>query len=72
VHGAITRFVVTIPSDATIFHVFELDVSHVDDQWLEAHERTREWVDLAEAYSRVQWKPELGQALRQCSLAPKR
>ncbi|KZT53505.1 hypothetical protein CALCODRAFT_440012 [Calocera cornea HHB12733] len=72
VRGTITRYVTTFPSDQTIFHVYEMDVSSVDDQWMEGHERTREWVDLAEAYKRVQWKDELGQALLLCSINPKR
>jgi len=72
VRGTITRYVATFPSDQTIFHVYEMDVISVDDQWMEGHERMREWVDLAEAYKRVQWKDELGQALTLCSLAPNR
>jgi len=72
VRGTITRFVITVPSDATIFHVYELDVTEVDAEWPEMNERNREWVDIAEAYKRVSWKAELAQALMNCSLAPKR
>lgn len=63
---------VTIPSASSTYHFYELDVSGLDADWLEAKERTREWVDFAEAVNRVAWKPELAQGLMLCSLAPNR
>lgn len=72
VRGRITRFVTTINSPSTIYHFYELEVSSLDREWLECKERTREWVDYAEAYRRIAWKPELAQGLSLSSLAPKR
>jgi len=70
--GTITRFVTTIPSAASTYHFYELDVASLDSDWLESKERRREWVDFAEAMRRVAWKPELVQGLALCSLAPRR
>ncbi|TFY78080.1 hypothetical protein EWM64_g5928 [Hericium alpestre] len=72
VRGAITRFVTTIPSASSTYHFYELDVSGLDQDWLESKERTREWVDYAEAVRRVSWKQELAQGLMLSSLAPRR
>jgi diphosphoinositol-polyphosphate diphosphatase len=47
-----------------------MDVTSLDDQWMEAHERRREWVDYATALNRLKWKPELAQGLSLSSLAP--
>ncbi|KAG8967782.1 hypothetical protein FRC03_009331 [Tulasnella sp. 419] len=72
VHGKITRFVVTIPTASVTYHVYEMDVTSLEEVWLECHERTREWVDYHEAVRRLMWKPELVQCMMLCSLAPKR
>ena len=72
VRGTITRFVTTIPSAASTYHFYELDVASLDADWLECKERRREWVDFAEAMRRVAWKPELMQGLALSSLAPRR
>lgn len=72
VRGTITRFVTTISTAAANYHVYELDVSALEETWLEAGERRREWVAWAEAVRRVQWKPELAQALMGASIAPRR
>lgn len=72
VRGTITRFVTTIPSAASTYHFYELDVASLDSDWLESKERRREWVDFAEAMRRVAWKPELVQGLALSSLAPRR
>ncbi|KAI6123570.1 NUDIX hydrolase domain-like protein [Pisolithus croceorrhizus] len=72
VRGRITRYVTTINSPSTIYHFYELEVSSLDREWLECKERTREWVDYAEAYRRIAWKPELAQGLSLSSIAPKR
>ncbi|KAF8591052.1 hypothetical protein K439DRAFT_1328137 [Ramaria rubella] len=72
VHGTITRFIVTIPGSTATYHFYELDVTMLQEQWPEMHERRREWVDFAEAYRRCAWKPELAQALLMASFAPKR
>ena len=72
VRGTITRYVLTINTAAAVYHFYEMDVSALEDTWLEAGERRREWVTLAEAVRRVQWKPELAQGLMACSIAPKR
>jgi len=72
VRGTITRFVTTIPSAASTYHFYELDVASLDSDWLECKERRREWVDFAEAMRRVAWKPELMQGLALSSLAPRR
>lgn len=72
VRGTITRFVTTIPSAASTYHFYELDVASLDSDWLECKERRREWVDFAEAMQRVSWKPELMQGLALSSLAPRR
>jgi diphosphoinositol-polyphosphate diphosphatase len=61
--------VTTIPSPATTYHFYELDVSTLDADWLERHERKREWVDYHEAVRRLEWKTELAQGLRSSSLA---
>lgn len=65
-----SRFVTTIPTASAIYHVFEMDVTSLDADWLERKERKREWVDYATAISRLLWKPELAQALSMSSLAP--
>lgn len=70
--GTITRFVITIPTPNTIYHVFEMDVTTVEEDWLERNERRREWVDYAEALRRLTWKPELAQSIIMSTLAPKR
>ncbi|KAF5372779.1 hypothetical protein D9615_010115 [Tricholomella constricta] len=72
VRGTITRFVITIPTPSTIYHFYELDVAGLDQDWLERHERRREWVDYAEAVRRLEWKSELAQGLKLSSLAPVR
>lgn len=72
VRGTVTRFVTTIPSASTTYHFYELDVSSLDADWLEAKERRREWVDYAEAVRRISWKQELAQGLSLSSLAPRR
>jgi len=63
VHGVISRKVTMIPTATAIYHVYELEVSHLEADWLERKERTREWVDYTTACSRLQWKPELLQGL---------
>jgi len=72
VRGTITRYVTTIPSESTIYHFYELDVSTLDKEWLEQNQRRREWVDFAEAVRRIGWKYELAQGLMLSSLAPRR
>jgi len=72
VRGVITRYIQTIPTQTATFHFYELDVTALEEQWAECKERRREWVSWAEAIRRVQWKPELAQALMMCSLAPRR
>ncbi|KAF8318497.1 hypothetical protein DL93DRAFT_2054597 [Clavulina sp. PMI_390] len=72
VRGVVSRYVTTIPTPTAIYHVYEMDVTSLDDQWLEAKERRREWVNYATAMARLQWKPELAQALSMSSLAPRR
>ncbi|KAG6919180.1 hypothetical protein DXG01_008478 [Tephrocybe rancida] len=72
VRGTITRFVITIPTPATTYHFYELDVAGLDQDWLEKYERRREWVDYAEACRRLEWKAELSQGLKLSSLAPTR
>ena len=72
VRGRISRYVTTVPTASVTFHFYELDVVSLDNQWLESHERRREWVDYAEAERRVAWKPELSHGLRLSSLAPGR
>ncbi|THG93254.1 hypothetical protein EW145_g8420 [Phellinidium pouzarii] len=72
VHGTITKYVTTIPSATATYHFYELDMSSLENDWLERSERRREWVDFAEAVRRVQWKPELAQALMLSTLAPRR
>ncbi|KAG6902853.1 hypothetical protein C0995_010738 [Termitomyces sp. Mi166 len=72
VRGTITRFVITIPTPATTYHFYELDVAALDSDWLEKKERRREWVDYAEACKRLEWKSELSQGLKLSSLAPPR
>ncbi|KAF8525775.1 NUDIX hydrolase domain-like protein [Hysterangium stoloniferum] len=71
VYGTITRYVTTIPSPTATYHFYELDVTGLLDQWPEAHERRREWVDFGEGLRRCQWKPELAQALMMTSFAPR-
>lgn len=70
VRGKITRFVTTIPSPASTYHFYELDVSALDQTWMECRERRREWVDYAEAVRRLEWKAELAQGLKLSSLNP--
>lgn len=72
VKGLVTCFVTTIQTTTAIYHVYELDVTSLEETWLESNERAREWVDYAEAIRRLQWKPELAQALSMCSVAPQR
>ncbi|KAI5886010.1 uncharacterized protein SCHCODRAFT_02518586 [Schizophyllum commune H4-8] len=72
VRGTITRFVITIPTESTTYHFYELDVTALDSDWLECKERKREWVDYAEAVRRLEWKKELSQGLQLSSLAPPR
>ncbi|KIY65159.1 hypothetical protein CYLTODRAFT_400829 [Cylindrobasidium torrendii FP15055 ss-10] len=72
VRGTITRFVITIPTPSATYHFYELDVSAMDTDWLECHERRREWVDYAEAVRRLEWKAELSRGLQLSSLAPNR
>lgn len=72
VRGTITRYVTTIPSPSTTYHFYELDVSSLDQDWLESKERRREWVDYAEAIRRISWKPQLAQGLTLSTLAPSR
>jgi len=68
----VTRFVTTIKGTTATYHVYELDVTTLDTNWLEKDERSREWVDYPEALRRLAWKPELAQALTLSSLAPRR
>ncbi|KZS92470.1 hypothetical protein SISNIDRAFT_412634 [Sistotremastrum niveocremeum HHB9708] len=72
VHGKITKYVTTIPTESTTYHFYELDVTKLEDQWPESHERSREFVDYAEALTRLAWKPELAQGLSMSSMAPRR
>lgn len=72
VRGPITCFVTTIKGATATYHVYELDVTMLENTWLEKDERSREWVDYAEALRRLAWKPELAQALTMSSLAPRR
>lgn len=71
VRGTITRYVTTIPSPSTTYHFYELDVSTLDQDWLESKERRREWVDYAEAIRRISWKPQLARGLTLSTLAPR-
>ena len=70
VRGTITKYITTINGTTATYHFYEMDVSAVDGEWLENKQRRREWVDYGEAIRRVQWKPELAQALMLSSLAP--
>lgn len=72
VQGVITTFVTTINGTTATYHFFELDAQALQNDWLEKRERRREWVDYADAIQRLQWKPELVQALMLSSLAPRR
>ncbi|KAI5116654.1 hypothetical protein M0805_004916 [Coniferiporia weirii] len=72
VHGTITKYVTTINGVTATYHFYELDALSLESNWLEQRERRREWVDFAEAVKRVQWKPELAQALMLSTLAPPR
>lgn len=69
--GIVTRFVTTVNGTSATIHFYELDAQSLDDNWLEQHQRRREWVDFAEASKRLQWKPELVQGLMLSSLAPR-
>ena len=71
-HGKISRYVTTTSTRTATYHFYELDVTGLDADWLESGERRREWVDYAEASSRLQWKPELQQGLGLSSVALKR
>lgn len=71
VRGTITSYVTTIESPSTTYHFYELDVSTLDQDWLESNERTREWVDYTEAVRRISWKKELAQGLSMSSLNPR-
>jgi diphosphoinositol-polyphosphate diphosphatase len=68
VRGTITRYVTTIPTPSTTYHFYELDVSALEQDWLERNERRREWVDYAEAIKRLAWKRELARGLELSSL----
>jgi len=70
VKGSITRQLTTIDTSSAKYHVFELNVNSLQETWLESEERQREWVDYAEAFKRLQWKPELARALSMCRVAP--
>lgn len=70
VRGTVTRYVITIPTPSATYHFYELDVARLEPDWLERNERRREWVDYAEAVRRLEWKSELAQGLKLCSLAP--
>jgi hypothetical protein len=70
VRGTITRYVTTIPTASATYHFYELDVTGLDQVWLESNERVREWFDFGEAVRRIQWKQELAQGLMLSSLAP--
>ena len=72
VRGRITRYLISIPTAAVIYHFFELDVDRQEADWPERLQRMREWVDYGEAILRVQWKEELAYALRLSSVAPRR
>jgi len=72
VRGPISCFVTTISGPTAIYHVYELDVTTLENTWPEKDERSREWVDYPEALRRLAWKPELAQALSMSSLAPRR
>ncbi|EJD06954.1 uncharacterized protein FOMMEDRAFT_77016 [Fomitiporia mediterranea MF3/22] len=72
VHGTISKFVTTIHGATATYHFYELDAVSLETNWLEQGQRRREWVDYAEAIRRLQWKPELVQALMLSSLAPPR
>jgi len=72
VRGTITRFVTTIPSAASTYHFYELEVTKIDTEWLECNQRQREWVDYGEALRRISWKKELVQGLMLSSMAPAR
>jgi len=62
--------VTTIHSASSTYHFYELDVSGLDQDWLESKERQREWVDFNEAVRRISWKKELAQGLMLSTLAP--
>ncbi|KXN86055.1 Diphosphoinositol polyphosphate phosphohydrolase aps1 [Leucoagaricus sp. SymC.cos] len=72
VRGTITRYVITIPTPSATYHFYEMDVTGLDQEWLERNERRREFVDYTEAIRRLEWKSELAQALKLSSLAPRR
>ncbi|KAF7316708.1 Zinc/iron permease [Mycena chlorophos] len=72
VRGTISRYVTTQQTPSTIYHFYELDVASLEQDWLESNERRREWVDYAEAVRRLEWKVELANGLRLCTLAPSR
>jgi diphosphoinositol-polyphosphate diphosphatase len=61
--------VITISTPSTTLHFYEMDVVGLDHDWVESHQRRREWVDYAEAIRRLEWKAELAQALKSSSLA---
>ncbi|PVF98052.1 hypothetical protein CPB86DRAFT_705905 [Serendipita vermifera] len=67
--GRITCHVTTIKGSTANYHFYELDVTHLENTWMEKDERSREWVDYAEALRRLAWKPELAQALSMSSMA---
>lgn len=70
VRGIISRYVTTVSTPTATVHAYEMEVTSLDDQWLEAHERRREWVDYPTALARLNWKPELARVLSLSSLAP--
>lgn len=72
VQGVVTKYLTTINGKTATYHFYELDAQSLAQDWLEKHQRRREWVDYADAVNRLAWKPELAQALMLSSLAPKR
>jgi len=49
-----------------------MEVTTLEDDWLERAERTRDWVDYTEAIQRLTWKPELAQGMMLSTLAPQK
>ncbi len=46
-----------------------MEVTAIEEDWLERKERTRNWVDYNEAMQMLNWKPELAQGLMLSTLA---
>ncbi|PAV16248.1 nudix family [Pyrrhoderma noxium] len=44
VQGIVTRFVTTVNGTSATIHFYELDAQSLDDNWLEQHQRRREWM----------------------------